>query len=806
MSRYILKAECATASPFVDFLQSSSPSLDASDPTNLIVFVGDKAKQNSGLSILPCSGGQYARQKFQWTNLDRISNLDQTKLFLDYNNITVTLSVELEAKQDPLLTYGTAGSTIPAGALAINLGSKGFQFNSSNMINGDTWGKLVYYEPGSLGVGWAFSANDYMPQTYLSQANNNLGMYLLGGLLPDVSYTSLSSQTNATFASSYPSSNLQVGRDQALLTQMVSTSRVDGPQGYWSVQPTNYDTAAATDGRAGGMLYSGGTVTPVFNSYSPFGFMALSYPTALSTTVQTSANKTVGWNLQFPSYGPSTQDGYMPTGNAISVSPGSFFTAEGLALLQNQASNPSAPTVPAKLWTDYWSINATNVITLQETKPFYIEAPMFNAPIAMNLIPNVNSGLNMLVPITRLYNGVYLYTPIKTASSGNTQPMHLNTQAVTDASYFVNPFGTLQKWFAPKRVALTLNFPFVRVDTALQASRFFNTPYMNNNFTTTVPLWLKYYFVPPQTENGIVNTAFNVDTTASIQQIRAAMPGGDTMQFVYTAKQLLERFSTVLATYGIPVSSGWGLQTLEISRIMVSCTLMLDFPRLYRSSYALTQFTSSCQGAILQRGGTKVFSRCGSSLSAGPPSQMTLLFSDVLGDNIGHVTSTGGREAVCDVSDVVHQDYGTAHNDYFNSTSSFIFSRSVFLRIPEYGSVSDSGGSVIIDFQPHPIINMPFSGEVLKNVASGGPQFKSSDISSGTLTTTNLASYANGWFNNLNPFSPDYKESYSLAVNTDDSDPNPFLDYKLVDFLRRKIEIWFQIQVPVQIYTGSPFT
>ena len=802
MSRYILRAECATADPFVDFLQSQSPG-SIFDPKNLTVFVGDKIKNNPGVSIMSCSGGLYAPQQFVWKNPTLLSSLDTTKLFLDANNITVTLAVDLQVSTDPSLAYGSAGSTIPTGALAINLGSKGFQFNSSNMINGDEWGKLVYYEQGGLGIGWAFNANTYLPRQGYGGVSG-LGMYMLGGLLPDVSYLSLASQTNADNLAFTPSYNFQVGRDQALLTQMVTVGNFQGPQGYWSVQPMNLDTTAATSGRAGGSIMgSTETMTPTFSAYNPFGFLCLSFPTALQSTSQSS--QTQGWNLQFPSYGPSTQDGYMMTGNCLSISPGSFFTDQGLALLKDQSSSPSNPTITPSLWTQYWA-NATSNIHLEETKPFYIEAPLFNAPIALNLIPNYQDGLSMLVPITRICNGVYLYTPIKNGT-GDVQAVNMNTRQISDdPNYFINPFGTLQKWFVPKRVSLTINMPFVRVDSAIQASRFFGTPYLDPNYTMTVPVWIKFHFMPQLNSQGEVVSPQSVDTTASLTQIAAASPGG-VMQMVFTAREILNRFGTVLASHNQSVSRGtWGLQRLEISRVMVSCTTALDFPRLYSSLLSLGAFLTSPQGAIIRAGGTKVFSRCGASLSAGPPSDMTLIFDDVLGDTVGYVDNTGVRTARFDINNVSSNNYGMAHDDYFNSTAEFVFSRSIFLRVPEESSLTDGGGQVTVSFRPRPVLNMPFSGEVLKTPTKGGPQFANNSITSGNITSVNLMSYANGWFNNLNPYSQDYNSLYSVANSSSNLDTYPFMDYKMVDFNRRKIEVWLQLQVPVQIYTGSPFS
>lgn len=801
MSRYILRAECATSSPFVDYLQEQTPGLIASDPTKLIVFVGDRMKTMPEISVMKCSGGLYVPQQFSWLNRTVLST-DPSKLFLDTSAITVTLAVDLEVNVDNGLQYGQPGTTIPAGSLAINLGNKGFQFNSTNLINGDEWGKLVYYEPGGLGVGWAFNANAYMPRLGI-QSSPGLGMYMLGGLLPDVSYQSLVTQTGITNAQLVPSYNLQVGRDQALLTQMTSIAKVRGPQGYWSVQPNNLNSSVSVAGRIGGMIQSTtDTVTPTFSAYNPFGFMCLAFPTALQSSSQNTSQ--LGWNLLFPSYGLSTQDGYMLPCNCLSITPGAFFTDKGLELLQDPNSAPSsAPAVITKYWNEYWT-NATNIIHLEETRPFTIEAPIFKAPVALNLIPNYENGLSMLVPVTRICNGVYLYIPIRSAVTGDVQAINMSSKTITnDPQYFGNPFGTLQKWFKPRRVSLTINIPVVRIDTALQASRFFGTPYFNQNYAIKTPVWIKFHFQPQVGPNGPVDP-LSVDTTASLTQIAAASVNG-VFNMVFTARTLLERFGTVLSTHGLPATkNAWGLSQLEISRIIVSCTTVPDLERIYRHLLGLPNFLTQPQGAIIRAGGMKMFSRCGPSLSAGAPNNMSVHFYDTIKTDL--FTPDKVPELTIDVDDVLSSPDGTIRNDYFNSTSEFVFSRSVFLRLPDMQSLTDNGGQVDVTFSPRPILNMPFSGEVPKNAELGGPQYPNSSITSGVITTTNLSSYSQGWFNNLNPFSPDYNTQFNSGASQSTLDTYSSLDYKMVDFNRRKIEVWFELQVPVQIYTGTPFS
>lgn len=743
---------------------------------------------------MTCSGGLYSQQHFTWENLNNISSLDTTKLFLDNQNVTVTLSVDLQASGDPALAYGTPGSTIPNGSLAVNLGSKGFQFNTSNMLNGDEWGKLVYYEQGGLGIGWAFSANSYFTRQGIN-IPNGLGMYMTGGLLPDVDFQTMGAGTNFNYMNSIPMYNLQIGRDQALLTQMVMTGEVDGPQGYWSVQPVNFDTSVGNGGRWGGIIDSGpapssGDPTIPFGSY---GFMANAYPTSLGSTV--------GWNMLYPMYSPSTQDGYMPSGNALSIETASFFTKEGLELLTNVSSNPSDPAVPAKLWTDYWK-NATSVIHLEETRPFYIESPMFNVPMSMALIPNFNNGLDMLVPITRICNGVYLYVPVKISNDKNINALNMVTTTVSDPCYFSTSVGTLQRWFKPLKVSLTINMPFISVETALQASRFFNTIALLRDYTTLCPVWIKYFFAPNYNPNGSITNPLNPDSTASLSQIAGASQGFG-LEFTYTARQILNRVQEVLNSHQIPTPNGWGIGSLVISGIIVSCTTVLDVPRLYSNVFGLPAFQDSPQGSIMTKGGIKVFGRCGHSLSAGPPNNFYIDAVDV--------TDGGGLEdnmsnLHIEFSNSGDKSRGSKNNDYFSSARGFVFTNSLSIRVPEFTNTSDSGGSITIGFNPRPVLNMPFSGEVLNDGGVGGPQVGSGNIANGVLSSANLQAYKMGWFNNLNPYSPDFNTVYGNAGAAATRDNLAYLDYKLVDFTKRKVEIWLQVMVPVRIYNGTPFS
>ena len=801
MSRIILNAECSTGDVFKDYLQSATKSISLNNGDTLAVFVGDKDINNTDLSVMPCSGGLYALQNFKWTNLDKIRNLKRSSLFLDSSNISVTLSVDLEAVQDTALKYGSVGTGIPVGALAVNLGSRGFQFNTSNMLNEDEWGKLVYYEQGGLGLGWAFSANSYIPS--IGQARyNGLTMYLFGGMMSDVSFGTVSASVAGYQSSITNPFNLQMGRDQALLTQMVSTSQIHGAQGYWSVQPTNLPQGLAGGGRLGGSLMkpSESPTTPTFSAFNPFGALFLSYPTAVQNSNQTSNQ--IGWNLLFPSYGPTTQDGYMMSGNALSIPPGAFFTREGLELLKSSVSNPSASgTIP---WTDYWS-GATHVIHLEETKPLYIECPMFNLPIAMEKIPDFDNGLHMLVPVTRIANGVYIYQPVSDAFDnaplGNVKMYQYN--CLGDKNYFANGFGTLQKWFAPKKVTLRINMPFVRLDTPLQARNFFNVPYVGPSLSDNVSVWLKFPFLPQTSPGGMRVPSGSIYTTMSFGEIRNQTNGGP-LEKVLTARTILEKLVALMNMHGIQPSTRWGLEQLVIRGVCVSVTTYPDLERLYGVLFNRQPFLQSAQGAILKNGGMKMFSRCGPFLSAGSPSNMHLEFYDIIPPDEYYNSDAPAVSLSCDVNDYVQMGRGGSNNDYFNVSSGFLFSGAVQLRMPS-GEAADQGGQLTVSFQPRPILNLPFSGELRGNVKTGGPVFMNSTIVEGTVTSSNLSTYAYGWFNNINPFSPDYKKSLDTDETISTYDPYPYLDYKMVDLNHRKIELWVAVRVPLAIYTTSPF-
>ena len=802
MSRIVLNAECSTGDVFQDYLKSTTKSLALNNGDTLAVFVGDKDGNNIDLSVMPCSGGLYALQNFKWTNLNKIKGMNPASLFLDSSNISVTLSVDLEAVQDSSIKYGSAGTGIPAGALAVNLGSRGFQFNTSNLINEDEWGKLVYYEQGGLGIGWSFSANSYIPT--IGQARyNGLTMYLFGGMLPDVSFGTISAAVVGYQANITSPFNLQMGRDQALLTQMVTTSQINGSQGYWSVQPTNFPQDRAGGGRFGGSLMkpSENSATPTFGAFNPFGSLFLSYPTAVQRSGQSSSQ--IGWNLLFPSYGPSTQDGYIMSGNALSIPPGAFFTREGLELLKSAQPNPSTSgPIP---WTEYWS-GATHVVHLEETKPLYIECPMFNLPIAMEKIPDFNNGLHMLVPITRIANGVYVYQPVADSTSNAATGFVSMYQydGITDQNYFVNAFGTLQKWFAPKKVTLRINMPFVRLDTPLQASNFFNVPYIGPSLTERTNVWLKFPFLPQYNPKGFRISPGSIYTTMSFKELRNQTNGGP-LEKVLSAQTILEKFVTVMNMHGIQPSVRWGLEQLIIRGVCVSVTTYPDLERLYGVLFNRQPFKQSAQGAILLNGGMKMFSRCGPFLSAGSPSNMHLELYDIVSPGEYKDGSDPERKLSCDVNDYIQTGRGGSNNDYFNVITSFMFSNDVQLRMPS-GEAADPGGQLTVSFQPRPVLNIPFSGELRANVKTGGPVFMNSSIANGSLTSSQLSGYVGGWFNNINPFSPDYKKSLDTDETVSTYDPYPYLDYKLVDLNHRKIEVWVAVSVPLAIYTTSPFS
>ena len=273
----------------------------------------------------------------------------------------------------------------------------------------------------------------------------------------------------------------------------------------------------------------------------------------------------------------------------------------------------------------------------------------------------------------------------------------------------------------------------------------------------------------------------------------------------FSARTILNRVARAFSMNGIPLTSTWGVQTLTISKVMVSCTPYIDLGRLYRTQYALTAFSNSPQGVVLTRGGMKMFSRCGPSLSHGAPADFSLIFEGVTGTTNGYVDTDGTRVLRVDVTPPTLFSRGDRNNDYFTQTDGFVFGETVSLNMPDPLNDNDLGGNMTLHIRPRPIMNMPFSGELLDNPLTGGVQLKNSAITDGALTTTNLASYSAGWFNNLNPFSPDYDINYnnpnSAALTRDNY---PYFDYKMVDIMRRKIEVWICLLAPIVVYTGNP--
>ena len=337
----------------------------------------------------------------------------------------------------------------------------------------------------------------------------------------------------------------------------------------------------------------------------------------------------------------------------------------------------------------------------------------------------------------------------------------------------------------------------------MQARNFFNVPYIGPTLSDNVNVWLKFPFLPQTNPNGIRIPPGSIYTTMSFGEIRNQSNGGP-LEKVLTARTILERLVAVMNMHGIQPSARWGLEQLVIRGVCVSVTTYPDLARLYGVLFNRQPFIQSAQGAVLINGGMKMFSRCGPFASAGSPSNMHLEFYDIIPPEEYYNTNAPTRSISCDVNDYVQTGRGGANNDYFNVSTSFMFSGSVQLRMPS-GEAVDQGGQLTVSFQPRPILNIPFSGELRADVKTGGPVFNKTTITSGSITTGNLASYASGWFNNVNPFSPDYNKALDIDETVSTYDPYPYLDYKMVDLNHRKIEVWVAVSVPLTIYSSSPF-
>lgn len=804
MAQYVLHAFCEGTAPKVDTLRHTSLS-EITHPDNLPVFIGDKKNTELGsLSVNTASSGLYTRQRFQWRNWQDINEKMIQKYFFMFKKATVTLEVELKA-QNSTVGYTNAASPnvnleIPRGALAVNLGNKGWQFDASNLPNGDEWGKLVYYDQGGLGIGWAFDTSAY----FARGDGSTLGLYMLGGLIPDLSYNDFINATgNTTVFNQIKPFNVQIGRDQALITSIVQTDLVRGPQGYWNVSMEPFQSPALA-GRDAGNFFLGPS-TGMSSKFTPSMAWPVGYPSVIIPSSFGPTSMKHGWSLRCPSYAPSTHDGSMPAGNCLSIAPGAFMTTEGLSILTEPTSDKE--TDLNKKWTNYWQ-SASSVVTLRETQPFSIESPLFSAPICMEYIPYIKSGIYCLVPITRVCNGVYFYVPeVRDSVTEGTKAVEMRSNIKASSTHYrTGSLGFLSQWFSVSKVTLTLNLPFVRIDTPIQASRFFSTATYQASLAMKVPFWTKFLFNPTDRIG-----ADPYQRTLKINEILPHIFNGS-LYFEFTARSILTKIRDAFAAHGLVTQSTWGLKELQIVQIRVSCTTALDVLRLFRYQLNLPTFTSSIQGAFLNNGGIKVFSRQGPWLSAGPPDNLYVAFQGVQNPDIGIIDpETNERVLLIHQIPQAQTTPGALRNDYHSGFDSFLFTENVSIKMPDEYSMTDPGGKVKLGFRPRPTMLIPFSGILPTNDNNGGPQLEESQLqwTSGQpyyLTSTVISQSTAGWFNKLNPFSPDYDQNYDVNTSGNTFDTKPFLDYKMVDLMARKVEIWIQVLVPMMIYSNNPFT
>lgn len=789
MSLHILRAQCETG-PNFDVLRLSSKDL-AFKPDELPIITGAVDVSNPGIPVNEMSGGLYTRQHFKWLNFSDIEGDDINRYHILNERATVTLEATLVATNSAS-SQSTSQATIPDGAIAINLGSRGWQNDVSALPNGDEWMKLGYYEQGGLGIGWAFDPISYFANT----ASVPLGIYMMGALLPDISFSRLSSLTGGSVytntLSSYP---VQIGRDLALITAMCGVDRVAGPQGYWNVYHHNYGAGRADFGRSSGVLFlpagatsAGITATPQF----PMGFPAVTYPSGYRAT----SDLTTAWPLSCPSYCTSPMDGHTLPGNCLTITPGSFLTSDGLSVLQDPQSSDKPID---KSWTTFWK-NATNEVVLSETQRFRIECPLFEAPVGLRYVPMLNSGLYCQVPLLRMATGVYFYIPVATISKSSTgsHPINMVQNLGFSTGVDVPPhIGTFQQFFVVKRVSLTLNIPVVRIASPIQAVKLFNLATYMSSLVYSVPMWTKFVFIPPRTGTD------SYVPLCTLGEIAAATANG-TMQFTFTARQILKQLRDALQAHAINTTSTWGVTQLIIKKIYVSCTTDIDVSRLYSVQYSLDKFRKSLQGAALIAGGMKMFSRCGPSLSNGAPKNLFVRFTDIVDAAVGEINKDSKlREMIVEQVPYVQRTPGRLRNDYFNGFQEYMFTSSVSIRMPSDYSSLDDGGSIDVGFTPQPVLNMPFSG-TSDAAPQGGPLLTTSATATSGASASTLRAYTQGWFNTTNPFAADYNKNFDLNTSSG-SDIHPSFDYKMVDFNRRKIEVWIQVMVPLEIYSDDPF-
>lgn len=786
MALKILRASCDTNNPetgkpdWINFIENSSLPYN---PRRLTVFVGNH-KKGQRYDIMSSSGGLLAPQRFEWENFPEF---DKQRYFILPKQASVTLEVHLEPTVGTnLSTSAQFDGTLPSDTLAINLGSSYSNGTVEDFPDEDEWGKLVYYDTGRLGRGFAFEPQSYFPA---SGSNNPLGFYLMGGSIPDYTDTEISVQLPRQIQSVKTTSslNFQVGRDQSILNQMMDTTEI-GISGYWSVGYENAQgdsTIGNKDGRVDGM-------TTNLQPWMHFGLPTVGYPSSATVSGSNVSYPDSYWQLVNPIYGKPCTQGNNRWGNCISITPSAFFTNAGQQLVTNIQSDPSgASSLPNTKWTTYFS-NSTSTIVLKETQPLKMEAPIFNGKLPLVTIPFVETGLSMLVPVTRIMSGVVLYsnyTDGGTTSQVITKLAHSSISTGESASNYSTPEqGLLYLNFNVKYVKMTINVPVERIDTENQSNEYFGVLSSSGGLTQNFRIWLRWFMQGGDSK---------LSSTIKLNELNGQQTQPDDyIEFRIEARQIIQKLMEALKLHKMNTTT-LPLDGIQITDTIVSCTTKPDLFQLYSRLLNSSNFVQTPQGSILQAGGTKVFTRNGPNLSGGAPDPVKVYFYDVI-NKIGEIQANGTRVCSYEAYPRLGLTRLDRTNDYFTHSSHNVLNNTYpELRWPNLNDSSDTGGIVVIHCRTNAYYNYPWCGPSNTTVNGGG--IKIDGAASVTATPENFSKYSQGWFNNYNPFSVDYNQANDQAG----IDPWEDLDSRLVDFNSRSVEVWLGLKIVLPIYNGN---
>lgn len=782
MAIKILRASCDTNNPetgnadWVNYIENSS----LFNPNRLTVFVGQH-KKGQRYDIMTASGGLLAPQRFKWENFPTV---DKHRYYLLPKQASVTLEVHLEPTVGAnASTSTTFDGSLPSDALAINLGTRYSNGTIEDFPDEDEWGKLVYYDTGRLGRGFAFEPAAYFPT---KNSTNTLGFYMMGGAVPDYEDTTIAVQLprNISTINMTSSINFQIGRDLSLLNQMNDTNQI-GISGYWSVGYENIQGSVIgnKDGRVDQMDIS-------IPAWMNFGLPTVGYPSSVTKSGNSVTYPDSYWPLVNPIYGKPCTQGNNRWGNCISIAPSAFFTNAGQQLFTDISSNPSGANGEVNSrWTTYFA-TSTSTIVLKETQPLSMEAPILNGNLPLLTIPNVESGLSMLVPVTRVMNGVILYNNYADTNKAAFPHMMLSHSSISTgeaaANYTTPEQGLLYLTFNVKYVKMTINLPVERIDTAKQTASYFHTGAYNGELNQNFRIWLRWFM---SNDNEPLNS------TIKIEKLNGQQVSGNFLEFRLTTKQILQKLMEAMKLHNMDTTN-LPLNGIQITDTIVSCTTKPNLYQLYSRLLATSTYLETPQGSIMRAGGTKVFTRNGPNLSYGKPDPVTVSFYDVIND-LGEIQSDNTRMCSYEAFPTLGINRISKMNDYFTHIShNSIDNKYPELRWPNFNDQSDFGGVVVIHCNTHACFNLPWCGPFDASINGGGVKLNGSPP---TATAESFSNYAAGWFNNYNPFSVDFNQT-NLS-STIDSWVD--LDSRIVDFTARSVEVWLGLKVTLPVYSGD---